>query len=198
MPKKTLTMADVSPSEKTAPSPNSKNVIVSSRPTIKDTTIKSDDLDKTPSSLNHKINIQPISIINNQPPEVDPQENSKVEKVDQELTDKNIEQKPLNNYKYEKIDIAQSIGTNINQANQDKKKIDEMIALNNKQDEMIDSKTYFLPINSVRNKKNKKFVILGAVLIVILMFIWLDVSLDAGIFHLAGIKPVTHFFQQHP
>ncbi len=198
MPKKILTLTDVSPSRNTVPSPNSKNVIITNHPTIKDNTIKSDDLDKESSSLNHKINIQPINMINDKSPDVVPEEKKLVEKNEQPIVNETTGSISPDKPQYETINIAKDADTNINQDNQDKKKIDEQIALNNKQDELIDLKKYFLPINSVRNKKNKKFLILGVVLIIVLMLVWLDVSLDAGIFHIAGIKPVTNFFQQHP
>lgn len=59
---------------------------------------------------------------------------------------------------------------------------------------LADDKKYFLPINTVEKRKTKRFVILGIVLSIILAVAWVDVALDAGLIHLGGIKPVTHFF----
>jgi hypothetical protein len=60
--------------------------------------------------------------------------------------------------------------------------------------EMIDSKRYVLPINAVEKRKSKRFVVLGVLLAVILIIIWLDIALDAGIIKLGGLEPLTHFF----
>lgn len=60
--------------------------------------------------------------------------------------------------------------------------------------QLIDSKQYVLPINTIEKRKNKQFVILGVAVAVILVLIWLDIALDAGIIRLGGLKPPTHFF----
>lgn len=60
--------------------------------------------------------------------------------------------------------------------------------------ELIDSKRYVLPIDTVEKRKSKRFVLLGAALAVVLIIIWLDIALDAGIIRLGGLKPLTHFF----
>jgi hypothetical protein len=60
--------------------------------------------------------------------------------------------------------------------------------------ELVDSKQYALPINTVERRQTKRFVLLGIGLSVLLILIWLDIALDAGIFKLGGLKPVTHFF----
>jgi len=59
---------------------------------------------------------------------------------------------------------------------------------------LVDSKQYFLPINAVEKRKTKRFVILGVILSLLLALAWVDVALDAGLIHIGGIKPVTHFF----
>lgn len=59
---------------------------------------------------------------------------------------------------------------------------------------LVDNEQYFLPINSVESRKTKRFIALGAVLIVLLAVAWVDVALDAGLVQLGGLKPVTHFF----
>jgi hypothetical protein len=60
--------------------------------------------------------------------------------------------------------------------------------------QLIDSKRYVLPINTIENRKSKRFVVLGATLALVLIIIWLDIALDAGIIKLGGLKPLTHFF----
>jgi hypothetical protein len=59
---------------------------------------------------------------------------------------------------------------------------------------LIDDKQYFLPINAIEKRKSKRFVALGIVLSVLLALAWVDIALDAGLVHINGVKPVTHFF----
>lgn len=59
---------------------------------------------------------------------------------------------------------------------------------------LAESHKYYLPINQVEKRKNKRYALLGVLLIVVLAVAWADISLDAGIIHLNGIKPLTHFF----
>jgi len=60
--------------------------------------------------------------------------------------------------------------------------------------ELVDSRRYELPIRATEQQKSKRFVLLGTVLAVVLIIIWLDVALDAGIIKLGGLKSLTHFF----
>ncbi|HSX37106.1 MAG TPA: hypothetical protein VLG13_03270 [Patescibacteria group bacterium] len=59
---------------------------------------------------------------------------------------------------------------------------------------LVDDEKYFLPINTVESRKTKRFVVLGALLIVVLGLAWADVALDAGLIHITGVKALTHFF----
>jgi outer membrane biosynthesis protein TonB len=59
---------------------------------------------------------------------------------------------------------------------------------------LIESKKYFLPINAVEHRKSRRFVALGVVLAILLVLVWVDIALDAGLIDLGGVKPVTHFF----
>lgn len=60
--------------------------------------------------------------------------------------------------------------------------------------ELIISQKYELPINSVEKRKAKHFVVLGIFLAILLALAWGDIAADAGIIHINGVKPVTHFF----
>lgn len=60
--------------------------------------------------------------------------------------------------------------------------------------ELIDSRKYELPINAVEKRKTKHFVVLGVLLAILLVLVWIDIAADAGLIHISGIKPVTHFF----
>lgn len=59
---------------------------------------------------------------------------------------------------------------------------------------LAESREYYLPINSLESRKTRRFVLLGAVLILVLGAAWVDVALDAGLVQLSGVKPLTHFF----
>ena len=61
---------------------------------------------------------------------------------------------------------------------------------------IVVSKEYFLPINAVEKRRTKRFSILGIILILLLAVAWADLSLDAGIISIHGIKPLTHFFSK--
>lgn len=63
-------------------------------------------------------------------------------------------------------------------------------------DKLVESRQYFLPINAVQKRRTRHHVLLGLVLIVLLGLAWVDVSLDAGIFKISGIHPLTHFFSR--
>ncbi len=59
---------------------------------------------------------------------------------------------------------------------------------------IVDSKKYFLPINSVEKRRSARFVALGIVLAIVLSVAWLDIALDAGLIHLGSVKALTHLF----
>ncbi|HWB39382.1 MAG TPA: hypothetical protein VG604_04075 [Candidatus Saccharimonadales bacterium] len=59
---------------------------------------------------------------------------------------------------------------------------------------IVDSKQYFLPINSVEKRRTKHLLIGGFIIIVLLAAAWLDFALDAGLVHIQGLHPLTHFF----
>lgn len=59
---------------------------------------------------------------------------------------------------------------------------------------LIDGKQYALPIQTVEQRNSKRVIIMGAVLSVVLLLLWLDIALDAGILHLSGLQPVTNLF----
>lgn len=59
---------------------------------------------------------------------------------------------------------------------------------------LVDSKKYELPINAVEKRKTKRFIVLGVFLAILLALAWADVAADAGLVHVNGVKPVTHFF----
>lgn len=61
-------------------------------------------------------------------------------------------------------------------------------------EKLVDSKKYYLPINTIEKRRSKHFAIVGILISLLLIVAWADVALDAGLIHVKGIKPVTHFF----
>ncbi|MGH7142335.1 MAG: hypothetical protein ACREF5_02600 [Candidatus Saccharimonadales bacterium] len=65
-------------------------------------------------------------------------------------------------------------------------------------EKIIDSKKYFLPINSVEHRKDTRQAISVLILVILLALVWLDLILDAGLIRLGGIHAVTNFFRSSP
>lgn len=59
---------------------------------------------------------------------------------------------------------------------------------------LVDSKKYFLPINSVEKRRTKRIIILGLLLSVLLLLAWVDIALDAGLISIDGVNALTDFF----
>lgn len=61
---------------------------------------------------------------------------------------------------------------------------------------LADSHKYYLPINQVEKRRNRRAVWLGVFIIVLLGLAWADVALDAGLVTIPGVKAPTHFFSK--
>jgi hypothetical protein len=61
-------------------------------------------------------------------------------------------------------------------------------------DKLTDGKKYYLPIDTIEKKRSRRFVVIGIILSLLLIVAWADIALDAGIIQLGGVKSVTHFF----
>lgn len=59
---------------------------------------------------------------------------------------------------------------------------------------LIETKKYFLPINSVEKRRAKHTLILGIGVSILLLLAWANIALDAGLITIDGVEPVTHFF----
>lgn len=62
--------------------------------------------------------------------------------------------------------------------------------------EMVDNKTYYLPITTSETRKARQFVAVGVLLSIVLIAAWLDIALDAGLIHLGNLHALTHFFSE--
>lgn len=65
-------------------------------------------------------------------------------------------------------------------------------------DQIVESGRYFLPINQLEKRHNRKMVLFGLVICVVLLVAWLDIALDAGIIPDSNNLPHTHFFIVRP
>lgn len=59
---------------------------------------------------------------------------------------------------------------------------------------LVDDKKYFLPINAVEQRRTARVTVLGIILAILLVAVWVDIALDAGLINIAGLHPLTHFF----
>jgi hypothetical protein len=61
-------------------------------------------------------------------------------------------------------------------------------------EKLAESKKYYLPIKTTETRRSRQVVITGILLSLVLVALWIDVALDAGLIHLNGVQPLTHFF----
>jgi hypothetical protein len=87
----------------------------------------------------------------------------------------------------EKIENEASIEENkTEKTNQDKKNNDQIYQKT--LEDLIDSKTYFLPIKV--NQQNRKILIITFIVLVVVVFLWLELALYYKIITLSGFKSV--------
>ncbi|HMH30979.1 MAG TPA: hypothetical protein VK534_00700 [Methylomirabilota bacterium] len=179
---------DVAHPNKSAPSSNSKSVIVPNRPMVKDPMVneaptKDVQDDTGPIKIPNHIELKPLSapvleseVKEDEPEPAEPAEpeapEPEPEKPEPEAGDK-PEAKP---------------GQKESEAGAEQAKRDEEIQ------KLADSKKYSVPINAVEKRKSKRFVVLGILVCILLGLAWADVALDAALIQIDNVKPVTHFF----
>jgi hypothetical protein len=61
-------------------------------------------------------------------------------------------------------------------------------------EKLVESKKYFLPINTVERRRDARRAVLLLVMVILFALIWLDLALDAGLLRLGHIHALTHFF----
>ncbi len=191
--KLTTPIIDVAKPNESAPSASSIPVIVNNRPLLRDPMMSANVPDagkpaQEASKLSFvtKINIQPV-VSDDIKTEV-----SEVSKPTDEEPSADIESGP----DLPETGILSSDDTIGPQDGEAKAAIENEIAV--KQDaelqDLVDSKKYFLPINTVQKRRTKRFVAIGFGITILLVFIWVDVALDAGLIHVGGLKALTHIF----
>lgn len=179
---------DVSRPGRSAPSSTSRPVIVTNRPILKDPmviNVKSDDDSPGEDNLTHAgaPKLQPLGTEPVQEPaeekasspSSEPEAKLGAVPADDPVREPKPESEPKSDEKDE-IEAAEHAK--------------QQAAVQ----ELVDSRKYELPINSVEKRKAKHFVVLGILLAVLLALAWGDIALDAGLIHVNGVKPATHFF----
>jgi hypothetical protein len=61
---------------------------------------------------------------------------------------------------------------------------------------LVDSRHYNLPIVTSEQRHNRKAILLGIILILLMAVAWVDIALDAGLITIHGVQPLTHFFSR--
>lgn len=61
-------------------------------------------------------------------------------------------------------------------------------------EELAASKKFYLPIQSVEQRRGLNRILMILIFVVLLAVVWADVVLDAGIVRLGGLHALTHFF----
>ena len=59
---------------------------------------------------------------------------------------------------------------------------------------LVESKQYYLPIETVEVRRSKRIVVLGVAISLLLALTWVNIALDAELIQLGDIKPLTNFF----
>jgi hypothetical protein len=197
------TIIDVTHADSVPPSPNSKSVIVASRPILKDPMVveESEDEATKPIAKAGEKNIlasavtEPMS--SDQPakgPTVAELAEAAAKDDIKPSDEKPVDDKPQKDEKLPATDEKddEKSGQPNNQT------IEAEAAQQAKHDAAIEklteSKQYYLPIETIEKRRSKRFVAVGVLLSLLLIVAWADIALDAGLIQLNGVKPVTHFF----
>lgn len=184
---------DVAKPSSTPADPTSRPLIVNHGPIAKDTTVVEDgpeneeSTDKATESLlsKHAV-IQPLVEQEVEPGLADEKVNNADERPKEEPTNEPSDEKlgpdpkMLSNAQTKKLEEEE-------QKRQHERKVQI--------DQLVSSGRYSLPINSVEKRKNRRLVIAGIVLCLLLMVVWYDVALDAGIVSNVLKLPHTRFFE---
>ncbi len=209
----TKKIADVAPPGESAPSPNSKSVIISHHPAMADPMVNADtkaDASPAPQPASRVV-IKPLEnselvvpIAETAKDESSPLSDPVAETTSESASSSapapiaDIISKPLAPDAaptQTSVGSDATIGTKSIQSeaeiaiaeDAEAKRQAELAA-------MVENKTYYLPIVTTESQRTKQFMIAGVVISLILAALWIDVALDAGLIHINGLHSLTHFF----
>lgn len=75
-----------------------------------------------------------------------------------------------------------------------KKQIKKSGELTAEQQKAIENGEYFLPITTAETRRMRREILFSTLFVLVLIVVWLDIMLDAGLLSLGNIKAVTDFF----
>lgn len=211
--KKSQPISDVEKPGKTAASPTSKSIIIKTTPLIKDPMVveETDKKAEDETSKNvvkaggsSKIKLQPLTTSDTPETKDEVTTPEKPNLPDEEP--KNDDPKSDEPVQSDKPAVEDETDSDKDQPTESKDKAlntpDEQDAAEASRkaehdanlQKIVDSKTYYLPINAVEKRKTKRFVLLGIALSIFLILVWINVALDAGLIQIDGVSPLTSFF----
>lgn len=190
---------DVAKPSTTPASPTSRPLIVNHGPIAKDTTV----VDKDTNPVDEGSVEEPKQAMLSKHAIIQPLESQEVELnvVAEEKTEEKVpedqpkEEKPKDEPQEE---VEKPELKNLSEAQLKKIEEEEQKRLQEREaqiDQLVGTGKYFLPINAVEKRKNRRVVLAGIVLCVLLAVVWYDVALDAGIVSNILKLPHTHFFE---
>ncbi len=177
---------DVAHPDKTAPAGNSKSVIVSNRPLLPDPmVVPEDEASATPAPAAGPVRVAPEL-------KVAPKPNEAAEA--EAATETPVKPTPAEEQPEPAADAPQTPKGETAHTKQLQADAEAETKRQAQIDQLADSKQYYLPIDTIENKRSRRVVALGILLSLVLIIAWADIALDAGLIQLGNIKPVTHFF----
>lgn len=208
----TKKIVDVAQPGESAPSPNSKSVIISHHPTMVDPMVNADvrtDVPSTPQQASRVV-IKPLATSELTMPAAD------VKDASSTPTTQSVETEPEPASTPVPVPIADIMPKSVTLAEEPvptsvgsdaaigTKPIQSEAEIANEEDAeakrqaelaaMVENRTYYLPIVTSESQRTKQFVIAGVLLSLILAALWLNIALDAGLIHINGVHSLTHFF----
>ncbi len=197
---------DISHPKKNIPSKTSKNIIVSTQSMVKDPDVMENQInDETIPTPSHKLVIEPINNI---------EEESKVDQVNKFKVDnsdlssefnQSVNNQIIEDEKTKDQDTSHQVASLDLSA--ELKQVDQKITQSNpihelktrstekkiKSDvvtDLINSKVYFLPIETLIKRKNKRFFIISLISIIVILFLWLELALYYNLIVFFNLKSI--------
>lgn len=197
-------IADVAHPNKSAPSSNSKSVIITHGPRIQDPMVNAipprpltaplisstdtgktelkipepvvaEETDKAETKLvptrHTKLPLKPLPVVEDKEIVSEPEEATPEESAPDDMPTKDITEE-------------------VNNDAIDGEKAKAEAALQ----KLVESKQYFLPINTLEKRRSRQFVVISIILSLVMIIAWFDIALDAGLITIDGVKPLTHLF----
>lgn len=187
-------IADVAHPGQSAPSTSSRPVIVTNRPLLKDPMVVAEDTETEVKTIEAeaKKTDKAATITAPDQPKIEPPE-THVTESSEKLEKDEAETKPdetvaKDEPKDSTVESTPDPTAEIEAEAKKQAEHDDTIQ------KLVDSKQYFLPINTVEKRRSKRFVALGMLVSLLLIMAWVDIAADSGILTVAAGLPHTHLF----